>query len=189
MRIGLCLLMLCALAGCVTEQLDESGKPIGKAALEKDLVLDKDGRIIGRPTTLVAPHTIVINGNTPTEREVRLLGVVGLPEDEAPTTYKKAQEWMYKYLAQEEEIFIKPAMDSDLNARVIYGIVYLYARDEGTGGVMDNAYVIVNQAMLSQGLVKIRQAREIDDEWLRERMIATEKQAKEKKLGLWSDNP
>lgn len=189
MRIGLTLLLLCALCGCVTEQIGEDGKPIGRAALEKDLVLDKDGRIIGRPTTLVAPHTIIINGDTPTEREIRLLGVVGVPERDAPTTYKMAQEWMYKYLAQEEEIFIKPAMDSDLKADVIYGIVYLYARDEKTGGVMDNAYVIVNMAMLSQGLVKIREAREIDDEWLRDKMIETEKQAKEKKLGLWSDNP
>ncbi|MBX3460444.1 MAG: thermonuclease family protein [Planctomycetes bacterium] len=189
MRIGLTLLLLCTLAGCVTEQVDESGKPIGKAALDKDLVMDKDGRIIGRPTRLVAPHTIIINGGTPTEREIRLLGVLGLPEREAPVTFKKAQEWMHKYLAQEEEIFIKPAMDSDLKARVIYGIVYLYARDERTGGVLDNAYVIVNQAMLSQGLVKIREAREIDDEWLRDRMITTEKEAKEKKLGLWSAKP
>lgn len=191
MRIGLMLLLLCALTGCVTQNVDKDGNPIeGRTGtLEKDLVLDKDGRIVGRPTLLIAPHTIIINGGTPTEREIRLLGVEGLSESDAPTTFAKSQEWMRKFLAEEEEIFIKPALNADLKADVIYGIVYLYARDEKTGGIKDNAYVIVNMALLSQGLVKIRAAREIEDEWLRDRMIAAEKYARDEKLGLWSNKP
>ncbi|MCC7508756.1 MAG: hypothetical protein IT464_05245 [Planctomycetes bacterium] len=191
MRIGLNLLLLCVLAGCVTQNVDKDGNPIegGTGKLEKELVLDKDGRIVGRPTLLIAPHTIIINGGTPTEREIKLLGVEGLPERDAPTTFAKTQEWMRKFLAEEEEIFIKPALNADLKADVIYGIVYLYARDEKTGGIRDNAYVIVNMALLSQGLVKIREAREIEDEWLRDRMIAAEKYAKDEKLGLWSNKP
>jgi hypothetical protein len=187
MRI-LCLFAL-LLAGCVSQVVDEDGNPITEGKLEDKLVVDDDGRIIARPTHLTPPDRIEINGNTPTEREIRLLGVEGLPESEAPTTYAKTQEWMRKYLAEEDEIYIKPALDADLDNSVIYGIVYLRAVDEKTGRDIPDGYVNVNMAMLSQGLVKIRDLREFQDEDLRQRMADAEALAKREKRGLWSSEP
>lgn len=188
MRIGLALLLLCVIAGCVTQQYDRDGNPINRE-LERELVRDEAGRIVGRPTRLIAPHTIIINGGTPTEREIRLLAVEGLPRSEAPVTYAKIQEYMRRYIAEEEEIFIRPAIDANLSERVIYGLVYLYALDPETGLLKRDGYVNVNQAMLSQGLVKIRDIREVEDPRLRQSMQAMQEYAQENKLGLWSDTP
>lgn len=188
MRIGFAALLLCVIAGCVTQEYDRDGNPIDRE-LEGELVRDEAGRIVGRPTRLIAPHTIIINGDTPTEREIRLLGVEGLPQSEAPVTFAKIQEYMRRYLAEEEEIFIRPAIDANLRDRVIYGIVYLYALDPKTGTIRRDGYVNVNEAMLSQGLVRIRDIREVPDTRLRERMEAVQAYAKENKLGLWSDTP
>jgi hypothetical protein len=183
------MLLALVLAGCVTQEVDESGNPITPRALEDKLVVDDDGRIIARPTHLIPPDRIEINGDTPTEREIRLLGVEGLPESEAPITYAKTQEWMRKYLAEEDEIYIKPALDADLDDSIIYGIVYLRAVDEKTGRDIPDGYVNVNMAMLSQGLVKIRDLREFQDEDLRDRMAEAEAMAKREKRGLWSSEP
>lgn len=190
MRIWYLGLALCViLTGCVTQQYDSEGNPIGKDNLETDLVVDDDGRIIARPTRLIPPDRLIVNGDTPTEREIRLLGVQGLPESEAPTTYAKTQEWMRKFLAEEEEIFIRPSVDATLSADVIYGIVYLRAKDPDTGRLIPNGYVNANMAMLSQGLVRVRNLREIEDEGLRKRMQEAEELAKREKRGLWSNDP
>ena len=184
----LCLIAL-LLAGCVSQQVDDKGNPITPAKLEEDLVIDGDGRIIAKPTHLIPPDRIEVNGDTPTEREIRLLGVEGLPESEAPKTYAMIQEWMRKYLAEEDEIYIKPALDTDLKDSVIYGIVYLRARNKDTGEEIRDGYVNVNMAMLSQGLVKIRDLKEFQDNDLRKRMAEAEAMAKREKLGLWSAKP
>jgi hypothetical protein len=187
MRI-LCLIAF-LLAGCVTQEVDDKGNPITPNKLEENLVIDEDGRIIARPTRLIPPDRIEVNSDTPTEREIRLLGVEGLPESEAPTTYAMTQEWMRKYLAEEDEIYIKPALDTDLEDSVIYGIVYLRARDRKTGEEIANGYVNVNMAMLSQGLVRIRDLKEFQDNDLRKRMAEAEAMARREKLGLWSAKP
>jgi hypothetical protein len=186
----LCLFaLILTLTGCVTEQLDERGNPVKPAELEDKLVIDDDGRIIARPTYLIPPDRIEVNGGTPTEREIRLLGVEGKPEDEAPVTYAKIQEWMANYLSKESENYIKPALDTDLDDRVIWGIVYLRAVDPETGEDIPDGYVNVNMAMLSQGLVQIRDLREFQDEDLRDRMAEAEAVAKREKRGLWSSKP
>lgn len=177
------------LSGCVTTTVDEQGNPISDEKLSDELVIDPSGRIIARPTHLYAPDRIIVNGSTPTEREIRLLGVEGVPEEEAPTTYLKAQEWLHNYVAGEDEVYIKPANDSDLNGKIIYGVVYLRARDKDTGEVVPGGYVNVNMAMLSKGLVKIRDLREFQDEALRERMKEAEALAKREKEGIWSKTP
>jgi hypothetical protein len=177
------------LAGCVSQQVDEAGNPIKPMELERDLVIDEDGRIIARPTRLMPPDRMIVNGDTPTEREIRLLGVEGVPEKEAPVTHLKAQEWMAEYLAKQDEIYIRPSFDSDLRSRVIYGIVYLRAIDEATGREVPGGYVNVNQAMLSQGLVRIRDLREIRDERMREGLQKAEDLARREKRGIWSKNP
>jgi len=190
-RIAILSLAL-LLAGCITTEVDGSGKPI-KRGKSEEIVLDDAGRMVARPTTLKAPHTIIVNGKTPTEREIRLLGVEGLPESDAPVTFAKIQEWMAKYLAAEEQIFIKPALDSDMGRYLIYGLVYVqaYERDaDGKPGKMiSGGYLCVNQAMLSEGLVRIRNADEIEDPALRERMKKAEAKAKADKKGLWSAKP
>ncbi|MCC6466239.1 MAG: thermonuclease family protein [Planctomycetes bacterium] len=186
MRLVLMLPLLLLLAACTTVEVDDEGKPLDRK-LSEDLVLDTDGRIVARPTRLIAPHTVIINGGTPTEREIRLLGVEGLPEKEAPATFARCQEWMRKYLAEEQELFVKPALDSDLGAGVIYGIVYVQARDEETGQVIAGGYVNANMAMLSEGLVRIRDAKEFQDERLRARMKDVEAEAKREKRGLWGE--
>ncbi len=191
MRIGLTLALLCVFCGCVTQELDEDGNVITRK-LDDQLVIDDDGRIVARPTRLIAPHTIIINGGTPTEREIRLLGVEGLSQSEAPNAYAETQEWMAKFVAHEEEIFIKPALDSDIRDRVIYGIVYLYYREDlgsRLGPVMPGLYRIMNQALLDKGLVRIRNVKEFPDEAMRQRMQATQDRAKEAKRGIWSSRP
>lgn len=191
MRICLTLLMLCALCGCVTQEIGEDGRPI-ENKLDDQMVVDDDGRIVARPTHLIAPHTIIINGDTPTEREVRLLGVEGLPKDKAPRSFAEIQEWLAKYVAREEEIFVKPALDSELDQRVIYGMVYLYARedqDDPKSQVIPNRYVMMNQALLAKGLVKIRNVDEFPDPKVRSMMQATEDRAKELRVGIWSSKP
>lgn len=187
MKLALAILLSLICAGCVTT--DEKGNPIGRAKLESDLVVDSYGRIVGRPTRLMPPDKIIINGNKPTEREIRLLGVEGLAERQAPNTYAECQEWMARFLAAEDEIFIKPALDSELSAKVIYGLVFLRAYDEKTQQPIPNGYVSVNMAMLSKGLVRIRNLNEIEDSRLRESMREAEARAKREKLGLWSKNP
>jgi endonuclease YncB( thermonuclease family) len=187
MKLALAISLLLICAGCVTT--DDKGNPIGKSTLETDLVVDSYGRIVGRPTRLVPPHTIIVNGDKPTEREIRLLGVEGLPESEAPNTYAECQEWMARFLAAEDEIFIKPSLDSRLDAPVIFGLVYLRAYDEETQQPVPNGYVLVNMAMLSKGLVRIRNLNEIEDSRLRDSMQEAETRAKREKLGLWSRNP
>lgn len=187
MKIAFLIVALC-LAGCVTQQYDADGNVIGPASLEKDLVVDPDGRIIARPTHLIPPDRMIVNGDTPTEREIRLLGVEGLSKSEAPVTYAMCQEWMARFIAEEDEIYIKPSLNSELSQKVIYGIVYLRALD-AEGKEVPGGYVNVNMAMLSQGLVRTRDLREIQDEGLRARMQAAEDQARREGLGLWSDKP
>ncbi len=186
--LGLVLL----LAGCITQEVDDSGNPI-KRGKSEELVLDDAGRLVMRPTLLKAPHTIIVNGDTPTEREIRLLGVEGLSESDAPVTFAMTQEWMAKYLAAEEQLFIKPALDSNLNAAVIYGLVYVQAyerAEDGTPGRMiAGGYLCVNQAMLSEGLVRIRNIQEIEEPGLRDRMQKAEASAKAAKKGLWAAKP
>ncbi|MBX3474050.1 MAG: thermonuclease family protein [Planctomycetes bacterium] len=180
------------LAGCITQEVDNSGNPI-KRGKSEELVLDSAGRLVARPTLLKAPHTIIVNSNTPTEREVRLLGVEGLPEKQAPRTFAMTQEWMARYLAAEEQLFIKPAIDSDLQRYTIYGIVYVQAYETGADGkpgrMIPGGYLCVNQAMLSEGLVRIRNINEIEDAGLRDRMVKAESRAKAEKVGLWSAKP
>jgi hypothetical protein len=191
MRICLTLALLCTLCACVTTEVDDDGRPISRK-LDDEIVVDEDGRILARPTRLVAPHTIIINGGTPTEREIRLLGVEGLPEAKAPRAFAECQEWMAKYVAKEDEIFIKPALDSDLKNRVIYGIVYLYAReneDDPKSPLIPGAYRIMNQALLAKGLVRIRNIEEFPDPAMRERMQKIEDRAKELGVGIWSSKP
>lgn len=180
--IGVCLL----LSGCVTSTVDEHGNPVDPIELETELVLDESGRIIARPSHLMPPDRMIVNGDTPTEREVRLSAVEGLPEEEAPITYQKIQEWMAEYLAKQDEIYIKPAFDSNIENDIIYGMVYLRAVDPETGKDIPGGYVCVNQAMLSQGLVRIRDLREIRDERLREGLQKAEDLARREKRGLWS---
>lgn len=177
------------LAGCVTQQVGPDGRPIEPPKLETELVIDESGRIIARPTRLIPPDRMIINGDTPTEREIRLSAVEGVPESEAPVTFKKTQEWMAEYLAKQDEIYIKPSFDANLDANVIYGMVYLRAVDPDTGKDIPGGYVCVNQAMLSQGLVRIRDLRELRDERLREGLQKAQDFAKREKLGLWSSNP
>jgi hypothetical protein len=175
----------------VTTEVGEDGRPITRK-LDDEIVVDDDGRILARPTRLIAPHTIIINGGTPTEREIRLLGVEGLPKDKAPRAYAECQEWMAKYVAKEDEIFIKAALDSDLNNRVIYGIVYLYARedeDDPKSPLIPGAYRIMNQALLAKGLVRIRNIEEFPDPAMRARMQKIEDRAKELGVGIWSSKP
>lgn len=185
--ILLCLL----LAGCVTTEVGPDGQPIERGRSDT-LVLDTAGRIVARPTLLIAPHTIIINGGTPTEREIRLLGVEGLPKELAPTTFAKTQEWMATYLSREEQIFIRPALDTDLESPVIYGVVYIqaYLRDRtGNLAPVPDGYLCVNQAMAAEGLVRIREARELEDPGLRDRIVRAEQHAKDRRLGLWGDSP
>jgi len=189
MRLLSIIITACLLTGCVTQTVDDRGNPVKPAELEKDLVIDDAGRIIARPTHIYPPDRIVVNGDTPTEREIRLLGVEGLPESEAPTTFRMTQEWLHDYVAQQDEIYVKPSKDSDVNNDVIYGIVYLRAVDEETGKEIPGGYVNVNMAMLSQGLVRIRDLREIPDPDLRDRMQQAQDMAKREKRGLWSKQP
>lgn len=177
------------LAGCVTQTVDDQGNPIKAVELDKDLVIDDSGRVIAHPTFIYPPDRFIVNGDTPTEREIRLLGVEGLPKEEAPNTYAEAQEWMAKYLAAEDEVYIKPSLDSDLSNDIIYGMVYLRARDPDTGKEVDGGYVNLNMALLSKGLVKIRNIREFEGQDLRDRMTAAENMAKREKIGLWSKAP
>lgn len=180
------------LAGCITNEYDKDGNPI-KRGPSDELVIDDNGRLVARPTLGVAPHTIIVNGGTPTEREIRLLGVEGLPEGKAPKTFVSCQEYLKKFVVNQGEIFIKPALDADLRGRVIYGLVYIQAyernADDTPGPIIPGGYLCVNQAMLSQGLVKIRNKLEIQDERERQRLVDAEQSAREKRLGLWSDKP
>jgi hypothetical protein len=188
MRV-LCLLLAMLTAGCITQTLDAEGRPITPSTRESQLVVDSYGRIVARPTLMVPPHTIVVNGGTPTEREIRLLGVEGFPRSEAPETFNEASWYMRRWIAEETEIFIKPALDSDLRNRVIYGIVYVAAKHPGTDKVVPGGYVTINEAMLDRGLVKVRDLREIDEPGLRERMKNAEDRARREKRGLWSERP
>lgn len=185
---GLCLV----LAGCVTQEVDDAGNPVRRGKSD-EIVTDDAGRLIMRPTLLKAPHTIIVNGNSPTEREIRLLGVEGLPQRQAPNTFAMTQEWMANYLAGEEQIFIKPALDSDVRQYVIYGVVYVQAyerlADGKPGRIIPGGYLCVNQAMLGEGLVKIRNIAEIADPGLRDRMQKAEARARAEKKGLWSAKP
>lgn len=189
MRIGLSLFCAALLVtGCVSYEVDDKGNPINrKDGLAKDLVFDSRGRFLGVASRLIPPHTIIINGGKPTEREIRLLGVEGKPESEAPITYRRCQEWMAEYLSRGETLYIKPQRGADTNERVIYGEVYLDA--QGPDGKPVDGYVMVNMAMLSLGLVKLRDAREFSTPELQETMREVETRARREKLGLWSDKP
>lgn len=179
------LLLLCS--GCVTEELGADGKP--REGLAKDLVFDENGRFLARATRLIPPHTMIVNGGKPTEREVKLLGVEGLPESKAPNTYRLAQEWMYKFLSRGETLYIKPGVGTAIDQYSLFGEVYMEAVDPNTGEPLVDKYVMVNMAMLSLGLVKIRDVREFTNEQIRERMKQVEDEARREKRGLWSDKP
>ena len=67
-------------------------------------------------------------------KEIILLGVEGVSKQEAPTTYAKCEEYYAKFIAPEaqREIYVRPALNADLSARTIYGLVYIQAfRDAG----------------------------------------------------------
>ncbi|MDC1143054.1 thermonuclease family protein [Planctomycetota bacterium] len=182
------LFALVFIAGCTGPQSGDDKGTIGDG-LGEDLVTDNVGRIIGHPTHLEAPDKFIINGGTPTEREIRLLGVEGLSEEEAPKTTEKIRQWMYTWVRDEQEIFIAPGIGTHLSDHVIYGIIYLQAKNPETGDPMADGYVVVNVAMLHQGLVKIRDINEIENENIRKQMLNAEAHAKRQKLGLWSKNP
>ncbi len=183
--ILLSMFALLLLAGCGMTQPEDKGT-IGDG-LGTNLVVDKDGRIIGHPTHLEAPGIFIINGGKPTEREIRLLGVEGLSEEEAPITFAKTKEWLYNYVRNEQEIFIKPGIGTDLADHVIYGLIYLSAVNKETG--KRGGYVCVNNAMLWHGLVRIRDLNEIEDVDIREGLKKAQDHAKREKLGLWSNKP
>lgn len=187
-----CLLLFLLLAGlsagCVTYEVDAHGNPIEKKdGLAKELVFDSNGRFLGVATRLSPPHTIIINGGKPTEREIRLLGVEGKSAAEAPNTYRRCQEWMAEFLSHGETLYIRPQPGTDTGQYVIYGEVYLDAA--GPDGKPVDGYVMVNMAMLSMGLVKLRDAREFTSPALQERMREVEDKARREKLGLWSPSP
>ena len=50
-------------------------------------------------------------------------------------------------------------------------------------------YVLVNMAMLSLGLVKIRDIQEFSNSALQKRMREVEDEARREKRGLWSETP
>lgn len=181
--LGLALI----LCGCVSYDVDERGDPVKREGLAKDLVFDAKGRFMAIATRLSPPHTIIVNGKKPTEREIRLLGVEGKLESEAPNTYRRSQEWMAEYLSHGETLYIKPQRGADHNEYVIYGEVYLDAVDEN--GKPIDGYVMVNMAMLSLGLVKLRDAREFQTPEIQKAMQDVEDKARREKLGLWSDKP
>ena len=187
------LALAVVLAGCVTVEVDEKGNPINRGPTS-EIVTDNAGRLIVRPTRIIPPHTIIVNGGTPTEKEIILLGVEGVSKQEAPTTYAKCEEYYAKFIAPEaqREIYVRPALNADLSARTIYGLVYIQAfRDVGDRKVelIPDAYLCINQSMVSEGLLRMRDPREIPDERLRDSMVELEKEAKRKKLGLWSNDP
>jgi endonuclease YncB( thermonuclease family) len=186
MRIGLLLVCLLMLTGCVTEVYDAEGRRVGRDALARELVVDDSGRIIGRPSRLVPPHTLIINGGTPTEREIRLLGVEGKSHAEAPVTFERARQWMNRYLRDLDEVYIRPAVDTNYRDYVIYGDVYISAKDAHGGAV--RGYVSINEAMLYHGFVQLREIREFEPE-VRERMQNAEDRARREREGLWSSNP
>jgi endonuclease YncB( thermonuclease family) len=185
--ISLCLFLV-FFTGCKTEELDpKTGAPY--KGLDKDLVFDDDGRFLAIATRLIPPHTLIVNGDKPTEREVRLLGVEGLSESKAPNTYKAAQEWMYKFLTHGETLYIKPGVGTDKDQKMLFGEVYMEAVDPVTNEPLPNKYVMVNMAMLSQGLVKIRDVREFTNPLIQDKMKQVEDEARREKRGLWSDRP
>jgi hypothetical protein len=179
------------LAGCVTTEVDDQGNPVKRGPTD-EIVTDKAGRLILRPTHIKPPTTIIVNEGTPTEREIILLGVEGASKEQAPITFAKIEEYYDTWVAPEaqREIYVKPGLGADLNARTIYGLVYVQAfRDAGDRKVeiIPDAYLCINQAMVSEGLLRMRDPREIPDERLRASMVELEKEAKRKKLGLWSE--
>ncbi len=114
------------MVGCVTYEVNEKGERL-KTEDDQDLtklVFDSNGRFLAVATRLIPPHTLIVNGGKPTEREIRLLGVEGLPERAAPNTYACCQEWMAKFLSRGETLYIKPQEGADTEQRVIYGEVY-----------------------------------------------------------------
>jgi hypothetical protein len=184
MKWSVLMLCLLLLTGCVTEVYDAEGHRIGRDALDKDLVIDEAGRIIGRPTRLIPPHTIIINGGTPTEREIRLLGAEGKPYAEAPNTFERTRQWMNRYLRDVDEVYVRPAVDTDFKDYVIYGDVYISAVDPNRR----RGYVSINELMLYHGFVRLRDIREFDVE-TRPRMQNAEDEARRERKGLWAPNP
>ncbi len=61
--------------------------------------------------------------------------------------------------------------------------------DPKTGEPLVDQYVMVNMAMLSQGLVKLRDVREFGNPQIQRRMREVEDEARREKKGLWSDKP
>ena len=181
------LLVLVFITGCKTEELGPDGAP--SKGLDKDLVFDDDGRFLAIATRLIPPHTLIVNGNKPTERVVKLLGVEGLPESKAPNTYKLAQEWMYKFMTHGEQLYIKPGVGTDKDQYSLFGEVYMEAVDPKTNQPLTDKYVMVNMAMLSLGLVKIRDVREFTNPAIQDKMKQVEDEARREKRGLWSDRP
>jgi hypothetical protein len=180
-------------AGCVTIETDEKGNPINRGPTD-EIVTDNAGRLIVRPTRIIPPTTIMVNEGTPTEKEIILLGVEGVDKAKAPITFAKVQEYFDTWVAPEaqREIYVKPGLGANLNGRTIHGLVYVQAfRDAGDRKVeiIPDAYLCINQAMVSEGLLRMRDPREIPDERLRASMVELEKEAKRKKLGLWSNDP
>lgn len=179
------------MVGCVTYEVNEKGERL-KTEDDQDLtklVFDSNGRFLAVATRLIPPHTLIVNGGKPTEREIRLLGVEGLPERAAPNTYARCQEWMAKFLSRGETLYIKLQEGADTEQRVIYGEVYMEAVDPKTGEPLVDQYVMVNMAMLSQGLVKLRDVREFGNPQIQRRMREVEDEARREKKGLWSDKP
>ncbi len=192
----LCLLLAVTAAalfapGCVTYEVNDKGERIEKKNEEDldKLVFDANGRFLAVATRLSPPTTVVVNGGKPTEREIRLLGVEGLPENKAPNTYARCQEWMAKFMSHGETLYIRPQTGASTEQRVIYGEIYMEAVDGKTGEALVDRYVLVNMAMLSLGLVKIRDIQEFSNSALQKRMREVEDEARREKRGLWSETP
>ena len=179
----LAALLVCS--ACTTILLDDEGRElkVGYDALAKELVFDGDHRLIGKLGHLKPPDRFFINLDKPTEREIRLLGVEGLPEDEAPNTWDACRKWMAEHIAPIQEVFVQAPAGTDFTAYVIYGVIYAPASGDQGG------YVILNEVMLDRGFVKIRDLREIADPAMRKRMLARENAARREKRGLWALNP
>ena len=180
-------LFLVFITGCKTEEVGPDGNP--SKGLDKDLVFDDNGRFLAIATRLVPPHTLIVNGDKPTEREVKLLGVEGLPESKAPNTYRLAQEWMYKFMTHGEQLYIKPGVGTDKDQYSLFGEIYMEAVDPKTNQPLTDKYVMVNMAMLSLGLVKIRDVREFTNPAIQDKMKQVEDEARREKRGLWSERP
>jgi len=190
MKLVIMLSMLAiVVCACVTTEIGPDGNPITRDPPETELVIDEHSRIIAKPSRITPPDTIIVNEGTPTERTIKLLGLEGVPKEDAPRTFETCAWWLKEFVAPAMTIYIRFPGGTDLDQNVIYGEVLLDAVDEETGRPIPDGYVSVNQAMLSWGLVRIANPEAIKDEDMLRRMRNAEAIAKREKRGLWSNDP